>query len=110
MTKLVSEKEVTLMEDGSVSWGRNSKGVAERARKYLGWQPKGAPLKDTIREVVAKEAKDLGLKAEREEELKQPLLPWRVKRRACQCKNNASVVHVHPEQTLSHRVLGESRP
>ena len=62
LTKNVSEKEVTLMEDGSVSWGRNSKGVAERASKYLGWQPKGVPLKDTIRGVVAKEAKDLGLK------------------------------------------------
>ncbi|POR37688.1 Uncharacterized protein TPAR_02112 [Tolypocladium paradoxum] len=65
LTKLVSEKEVTLMEDGSVSWGRNSKGVAERARKYLGWQPKGVPLKDTIREVVAKEAQDLGLTPKR---------------------------------------------
>ncbi|KAL3958885.1 hypothetical protein ACCO45_007047 [Purpureocillium lilacinum] len=40
-TKLVSEKDIVMMEDGSVSWGRNSKGVAERARKYLGWKPKG---------------------------------------------------------------------
>ncbi len=61
-TKLVSEKDIVMMEDGSVSWGRNSKGVAERARKYLGWKPKGVPLKDTIPEVVASEAKALGLK------------------------------------------------
>lgn len=59
LTKPVSLKEVSLI--GGTSWGQNSKGVAERARKYLGWAPKGKPLKDTIAEVVAKEVKDAGL-------------------------------------------------
>ncbi|KAM5355510.1 hypothetical protein ACJ41O_002156 [Fusarium nematophilum] len=49
------------------SWGANSKGEAERAKKYLGWEPKGAPLKETIAEVVAVEAKKLGLTAKPEE-------------------------------------------
>lgn len=62
LTKSVSQKEVNLM--GAVaapSYGANSKGVAQRAKKYLGWEPKGVPLKDTIEEVVAWEAKALGL-------------------------------------------------
>ncbi|KAI8719328.1 NAD(P)-bd-dom domain-containing protein [Fusarium sp. LHS14.1] len=45
------------------SWGANSKGEAERAKKYLGWEPKGVSLKETIAEVVALEAKKLGLTA-----------------------------------------------
>ncbi|KAK0384119.1 hypothetical protein NLU13_8208 [Sarocladium strictum] len=62
LTKSVSQKEVALMDGVSTaSWGDNSKGVAERARKYLGWSPKGVPLKDTIDEVVGLEAKALGL-------------------------------------------------
>ncbi|KYK54639.1 hypothetical protein DCS_06599 [Drechmeria coniospora] len=59
--KRVSEKEVTLMDEGSVSWGRNSKGIAMRARRHLDWEPRGVSLKDTIAEVVAMEAHDLGL-------------------------------------------------
>lgn len=62
LTKTVSQEEVLLMEGDAVSsYGCNSKGVAERARKYLGWQPKGVPLQDTIGEVVASEAKAQGL-------------------------------------------------
>lgn len=61
LTKTVSQDEVELMDGGStVSYGHNSKGVAERARKYLGWEPKGVPLKATIDEVVSQEAKALG--------------------------------------------------
>lgn len=61
LTKLVSQQEVDLMEGVSTtSWGLNSKGAAQRARKYLGWEAKGVPLKETISEVVAIEAKDLG--------------------------------------------------
>lgn len=40
--------------------GTNSKSVAARARKYLGWEAKHPKLKDTIPEVVASEAKRLG--------------------------------------------------
>ncbi|KAI9171784.1 Ribosome-associated molecular chaperone SSB1 [Paramyrothecium foliicola] len=52
LTKSVSEREVELMNGISTpSYGLNSKGVAERARKYLGWQPKGHSLKDEISEL-----------------------------------------------------------
>lgn len=62
LTKTVSQQEVEFMDGVSTpSYGRNSKGVAERARKYLGWQPKGVALKDTIGETVASEAKAQGL-------------------------------------------------
>lgn len=62
LTKEASQKEVAFMDGvATPSYGLNSKGVAERARKYLGWQPKGAPLKDDIPELVKQEAKALGL-------------------------------------------------
>lgn len=62
LTKITTQEEVALMEGVSTaSWGSNSKGVAERARKYLGWEPKGVSLKDTIDELVSREAKALGL-------------------------------------------------
>ncbi|KAI1413247.1 NAD(P)-binding protein [Hypoxylon sp. FL1857] len=40
--------------------GANSKSVAARARKYLGWTPKAPSLKDEIPAAVAYEAKRLG--------------------------------------------------
>jgi hypothetical protein len=43
------------------SWGTNSKGESERAKKYLGWEPKAAALKETIVELVEVEARALGL-------------------------------------------------
>lgn len=61
LTKVTSKREVDLMGGrASTSFYRNSKGVAARARKYLGWEAKGEPLKDTIDEVVELEAKALG--------------------------------------------------
>ena len=45
------------------SWGLNSKGYAKRARKLLGWNPKGKSLKDEIPVIVDSEATALGLKA-----------------------------------------------
>ncbi|KAM3500110.1 hypothetical protein MY10362_006693 [Beauveria mimosiformis] len=63
-------KTVTLKEAESIagatarSFGRNSKGIPQRAEKYLGWKPKGADLKSTIAATVADEAKALGLKAD----------------------------------------------
>ncbi|KAF7541983.1 hypothetical protein G7Z17_g11839 [Cylindrodendrum hubeiense] len=62
VTKSVPQKELTqtrLLSAGT--WGANSKGEAERAKKYLGWEPKAAALRDTIGEVVEREAKSLGL-------------------------------------------------
>ncbi|KAH7256594.1 hypothetical protein BKA59DRAFT_552360 [Fusarium tricinctum] len=44
-----------------IAWGINSKSEAERARKYLGWEPKRPSLKETIAEAVMIEAEALGL-------------------------------------------------
>jgi len=40
----------------ALSWGLNSKGFAKRARKYLGWKPKGGSLIDEIPSIVDGEA------------------------------------------------------
>ncbi|RFU81579.1 nadp-binding domain [Trichoderma arundinaceum] len=45
----------------SGSFGLNSKGVPQRAKKYLGWEPKAAAIEDTIAEAVHVKAKSLGL-------------------------------------------------
>ncbi|KAI0400590.1 nucleoside-diphosphate-sugar epimerase [Xylaria palmicola] len=42
------------------NYGANSKSVAARARKYLGWEPHGRSLKDEVPDIVAGEAKRLG--------------------------------------------------
>ena len=60
-TKNVTISEVSALRSGSISWGQNSKGVAQRARKYLGWEPKGLLLEETIVDLVKSEAKALGL-------------------------------------------------
>jgi hypothetical protein len=44
------------------AWGINSKGEAERARKFLGWEPKAPSLKETIADSVTLEAQILDLK------------------------------------------------
>ena len=57
-------KSVTPIEMSSLagsSYGVNSKGVPQRASKYLGWEAKGGPLKDFVAEAVAREAKALEL-------------------------------------------------
>lgn len=46
----------------AMSWGLNSKGFAKRARKFLGWSPKGRSLEEEIPDIVDGEAKLLGLK------------------------------------------------
>jgi len=53
--------EATTVE-GATSWGRNSKSVAERASKYLGWKPRGRSLRDEIPDILAGEAARLGIK------------------------------------------------
>lgn len=61
-TKAVTQADIDEMEGvGTVSYGCNSKGIAARAKKYLAWEPKGSGLKDTIAELVAKEALLLGV-------------------------------------------------
>ncbi|KPM34098.1 hypothetical protein AK830_g12475 [Neonectria ditissima] len=61
-TKSVTQKEVAATGlFAAPSWGANSKGEAERAKKYLGWDPRAPVLKDTISEAVEIEAKALGL-------------------------------------------------
>ncbi|TVY47656.1 hypothetical protein LOCC1_G001798 [Lachnellula occidentalis] len=47
----------------ALTWGLNSKGLAKRARKYLGWKPEGKSMEDEIPEIVESEAKSLGLKS-----------------------------------------------
>ncbi|KAF4449146.1 hypothetical protein F53441_7542 [Fusarium austroafricanum] len=46
-----------------LAWGINSKGEGERARKYLGWEPKAPSIKETIAESVALEAEILSVEA-----------------------------------------------
>jgi hypothetical protein len=67
----IKEKGVTAMSPDeaskqagfeALSWGMNSKGYAKRARKYLGWNPKGRSLKDEIPDIVDGEAQIMGLK------------------------------------------------
>jgi hypothetical protein len=62
LTKVASQKEVAFIDGAATpSYGLNSKGVAARARKVLGWEPKGRPLKDHIAGLVQEDAKALGL-------------------------------------------------
>ncbi|WPH02885.1 NAD(P)-binding protein [Acrodontium crateriforme] len=46
---------------GAALWGANSRAVAKRAKAVLNWEPKFASLKDTIKEAVELEGKNLGL-------------------------------------------------
>ncbi|KAI5457812.1 hypothetical protein BGZ63DRAFT_494006 [Mariannaea sp. PMI_226] len=61
-TKHISEEEALEINGfQALSWGLNSKGRGRRARKYLGWEPKGPSLEETIPELVKSEAELLGL-------------------------------------------------
>ncbi|KAJ6107358.1 hypothetical protein N7523_008681 [Penicillium sp. IBT 18751x] len=51
-----------ILPAGVYAWGSNSRGHSIRARKLFGWEPKQPKLIDLISEIVALEAKDLGLK------------------------------------------------
>ncbi|EKD21711.1 uncharacterized protein L3040_004934 [Drepanopeziza brunnea f. sp. 'multigermtubi'] len=51
------------------SWGLNSKGFAKRARKYLGWSPKGKSLEEIIPDIVDAEAELQGIKKRHAEEV-----------------------------------------
>lgn len=54
-------KDAALEQAGfeAVSWGFNSRGKAERARKVLGWLPKNHSIEDEIPEVLKSEKKRL---------------------------------------------------
>lgn len=39
----------------AVSWGLNSRGKAERARKYLGWQPVQPSIEDEVPNIIKQE-------------------------------------------------------
>lgn len=52
--------EAKTKEGDYKGYGANSKGVAARAKKYLGWEPHGRSLEDEIPDIVAVEAKRLG--------------------------------------------------
>lgn len=62
LTKSVTQREVELM-DGAAnpSWGQNSKGVGQRANKYLGWKATGKSLREEIPAMVTSEAERRGL-------------------------------------------------
>jgi len=58
----VSIEEVErLRNHGSHLWGANSRGTAIRARKLLGWSPRGKTVEDGTPQLVQEEARNLGL-------------------------------------------------
>ena len=59
VVKSVTQKE--MVNSVGSSYSVNSKGVPQRASKYLGWEAKGGPLKNFVAEAVAREAKALEL-------------------------------------------------
>jgi nucleoside-diphosphate-sugar epimerase len=60
LPKVVSLGEVA--DEGGALWAANSKGVAERARRYLGWEPRGPSLEEEIRRIVEFEGERAGVK------------------------------------------------
>lgn len=58
---LSSEEVDRLSAGGSILWGANSRGSALRARKLLGWSPKGKSIEAETPQLVTNEAKSLGL-------------------------------------------------
>ncbi|KAF2750351.1 NAD(P)-binding protein [Sporormia fimetaria CBS 119925] len=56
-----AEEADRLVPMASYMWGSNSRCMAYRARKVLGWQPKEKGLLDTLEEIVEVEARELGV-------------------------------------------------
>ncbi|KAI1117224.1 nucleoside-diphosphate-sugar epimerase [Nemania sp. NC0429] len=52
--------EAKTQEGEYKNYGANSKSIAARAKKYLGWEPHGRSLEGEIPDIVANEAKTLG--------------------------------------------------
>lgn len=57
VVKMVKEEDVP-----DPSWGMNSSGKANRAKKYLGWEPQGPPLDGEWEAIVKEAAEALGVK------------------------------------------------
>ncbi|KAJ5903451.1 hypothetical protein N7504_005834 [Penicillium tannophilum] len=55
------EQTTEILSAGIYAWGSNSRGRSLRARKLFGWEPKQPKLIELIPEIVAIEAKGLGL-------------------------------------------------
>lgn len=61
-------KEGTLSKEGAleaagfeaVSWGLNSRGKAERARKFLGWKPSRPSIEDELPNILKEERERAG--------------------------------------------------
>ena len=51
------DKDEAIQQAGfeAVSWGLNSRGKAERAKKYLGWQPVKPPIEDEVPDILKQE-------------------------------------------------------
>ncbi|KAF7678087.1 nad-binding protein [Alternaria burnsii] len=50
--KLGKDKAIEQAGFEAVSWGFNSRGKAERAKKLVGWQPKGPSIEDNVEEIL----------------------------------------------------------
>lgn len=62
VVSLSIEEVAAIAPFGPILWGTNSRGRATRARKALGWKPKGVPLEETLDDVIELEARVLGLR------------------------------------------------
>jgi len=60
--KTTEVKPMDISDEQGLTWGLNSKGIAKRAKKFLGWVPTGKSLRDEIPDIVSSEAEILGLK------------------------------------------------
>ncbi|KAJ5986511.1 hypothetical protein N7451_010876 [Penicillium sp. IBT 35674x] len=58
---LDGEQTKEILSAGIYAWGSNSRGHSLRARKLFGWEPKQPKLIELVPEIVAIEAKGLGL-------------------------------------------------
>ncbi|KAK3309918.1 uncharacterized protein B0T15DRAFT_488619 [Chaetomium strumarium] len=61
LPKVVSLGEREITDEVGAMWAANSKGVAERARRYLGWEARGPSLEEEIPRVVELEGKKAGV-------------------------------------------------
>ena len=58
--QLGKEKALEVAGFEAVSWGLNSRGKAERARKVLGWEPKANSLEEEVENILRDEKARLG--------------------------------------------------
>jgi nucleoside-diphosphate-sugar epimerase len=63
LARLMGKKATDLgLVDGKLdekSWGFNSRGKAERARKVVGWQPNAPSIEDTVEQILKDEKNNL---------------------------------------------------